>query len=581
MIEWLHPSVFLILGALLIPFFRGRMQQIYIVALPVLALLTVMLMSPGVHGVVHFLGFELIFGRVDKLSLAFAYVFSSAALIGAIYAMHVKDASQHIAAFVYAGSSLGVTFAGDLLTLFVFWELMAFASVWLIWSRRVQASIEAGYRYLLVHAVGGVVLLAGIVILFVTTGSIRFDALQGHGMASYLILIGFMLNAAVPPLHAWLTDAYPEATVTGAVFLSAFTTKTAVYALIRAYPGTEILIWLGTIMALYGVVFAVLANDIRRLLGYHIISQVGYMVAAVGMGTALAINGAVAHAFTHILYKGLLFMGAGAVIQMTGRSKLSELGGIYRYMPLTFVLYMIGGFSISAFPLFSGFVSKSMEVSAAADLHLTWIWLLLSLASAGTFLHTGLKLPYFTFLGEDCGARPTEPPRNMLVAMGIAAFLCIFIGVYPEWLYNMLPNEVEYHPYTATHVVWALQILLFTGMGFFMLLKHLGGSPKISLDTDWFYRKGAAVFMQFVYHLVVPIEDWFIQVYRYVFRGNLALGIKGLWLDKNIIDGAVNAIAAAVARCAGALRQVQTGQLQHYALAMVGSLLILGLYSLF
>ena len=581
MIDWVHPSVFLILGALFLPLFKGKAQRIYIILLPLLALLTVMLMSPGVHGVVNFLGFELIFGRADKLSLAFAYVFSSAALIGAIYALHVKDVSQHVAAFVYAGSSLGATFAGDFLTLFVFWELMAFASVWLIWSRRVKASIEAGYRYLLVHAVGGVVLLAGIIILYVTTGSIRFDALQVRDAAFYLILIGFMLNAAVPPLHAWLTDAYPEATVTGAVFLSAFTTKTAVYALIRAYSGTEVLIWLGTIMALYGVVFAVLANDIRRLLGYHIISQVGYMVAAVGMGTALAINGAVAHAFTHILYKGLLFMGAGAVIQMTGRSKLSELGGIYRYMPVTFVLYMIGGFSISAFPLFSGFVSKSMEVSAAADLHLTWIWLLLTLASAGTFLHTGLKLPYFTFLGEDCGARPTEPPRNMLVAMGIAAFLCVFIGVYPDWLYNMLPHEVDYHPYTATHVVWALQILLFTGLGFFMLVKHLGGSPMISLDLDWFYRKGAGIFMQFVYRVVVPIEDWFIQVYRSVFRGNLALGIKGLWLDKNVIDGAVNAIAAVVVRCAGALRQVQTGQLQHYALVMVGSLLILSLYSLF
>lgn len=581
MIEWLHPSVFLILGALLIPFLKGRVQQIYTVLLPVLALVTVMLMQPGVHGAVKFLGFELIFGRADKLSIAFAYVFAIAALIGAIYSMHVKDVSQHVAAFVYAGSSLGVTFAGDLLTLFVFWELMAFASVWLIWARRVKPSIEAGYRYLLVHAVGGVVLLAGIVILYVTTGSITFDKLQGHGIASYLILIGFMLNAAVPPLHAWLTDAYPEATVTGAVFLSAFTTKTAVYALIRGYPGTEILIWMGTIMALYGVVFAVLANDIRRLLGYHIISQVGYMVAAVGMGTALAINGAVAHAFTHILYKGLLFMGAGAVIQMTGRSKLSELGGIYRYMPVTFVLYMIGGFSISAFPLFSGFISKSMEVSAAADLHLTWIWLLLSLASAGTFLHTGLKLPYFTFLGDDCGARPTEPPLNMLVAMGIGAFLCIFIGVYPDWLYNMLPEVAEYHPYTATHVVWALQILLFCGLGFFMMVKHLGGSPKISLDTDWFYRKGAGIFMLFVRGVVVPIEDWFIQVYRSVFRGNLVLGVKGLWLDKNVIDGAVNAVAAMVARWAGALRQVQTGQLQHYALVMVGSLLILSLYSLF
>ena len=422
----------------------------------------------------------------------------------------------------------------------------------------------------------------GFVFEHLSVHCLTFEGMQQvNGVAFYLILIGFMLNAAVPPLHAWLTDAYPEATVTGAVFLSAFTTKTAVYALIRAYPGTELLIWMGTVMALYGVVFAMLSNDIRRLLGYHIISQVGFMVAAVGMGSALAVNGAVAHAFAHILYKGLLFMGAGAVLQMTGKSKLSDLGGLYRYMPVTFVLYMIGALSISAFPLFSGFVSKSMEISAAAEMHLPQIWLLLTLASVGTFLCLGLKIPYYTFFAKDCGARPTEPPRNMLVAMGMAAFLCIFIGVYPDWLYDKLPNVVEYHSYTPTHVIWALQILLFTAMGFFMLRKKLGGLRKITLDIDWFYRKGAGVFMQFVNHVVAPIENWFIQVYRQVFRGNLVLGAKGLWLDKNVIDGAVNAIAAGVVRGAGAMRQMQTGQLQQYALVMVGSLLILSLYSLF
>ncbi len=581
MIDWLHPSIFLILGAPFIPFFKGRMQQAYVILLPALALSTVIMMSPGTYGVIDFLGLELIFGRVDKLSLAFAWVFAIVALIGAIYALHVKDNGQHIAGFVYAGSSLGVTFAGDLVTLFVFWELMAVASVWLIWSRRVEASIAAGFRYLLVHAAGGVLLLAGIMIFYATTGSIRFEAMHQPGAAFYLILLGFMLNAAVPPLHAWLTDAYPEATVTGAVFLSAFTTKTAVYTLIRGYPGTEILIWLGAIMALYGVVYAVLANDIRRLLAYHIVSQVGYMVAGVGIGTAMALNGAVSHAFTHILYKGLLFMGAGAVIHMTGRSKLTELGGLYRWMPWTFVLYMIGGFSISAFPLFSGFVSKSMVVSAAAEEHLAWIWLLLTLASAGTFLHTGLKLPYFTFLGEDSGVRTTDPPRNMLIAMGIAAFLCIFIGVYPAWLYEMLPAPVDYQPYTATHVVWALQILLFTGLGFFMLLGMVGGEKKISLDTDWFYRKSARQFVRFVHGVVVPIESGMIQAYRHIFRGNLIVAERGLWLDKNVIDGAVNGVAASVARWAGALRKVQTGQLQHYALFMAGSLLILSLYWLF
>jgi multicomponent Na+:H+ antiporter subunit D len=307
--------------------------------------------------------------------------------------------------------------------------------------------------------------------------------------ASWLILIGFLVNAAVPPLHAWLTDAYPEATVTGAIFLSALTTKTAVYTLIRGYPGTEFLVWLGTVMALWGVVYAVLANDIRRLLAYHIISQVGYMVAGVGMGTAIALNGATAHAFTHILYKSVLFMGAGAVIAMTGKSKLTELGGIYKYMPITFVLYMVGAFSISAFPLFSGFVSKTMVVEAAAVDHRAWIWLLLSMASAGTFLHTGLKLPYFTFLGKDAGLRPKEAPWNMLLAMGIAAFFCVFIGVYPAWLYQFMPSPVDYNAYSAGHLFWELQLLLFTGLGFFLMLKHLGGEAKLSVDTDWVYRK--------------------------------------------------------------------------------------------
>jgi multicomponent Na+:H+ antiporter subunit D len=376
-----------------------------------------------------------------------------------------------------------------LITLYVFWELMMLASVWLIWRRATATAYAAGYRYLLVHAVSGALLLGGIVLHYTHTGSVSFEAMTVGDPASWLILVGFLVNAAVPPLHAWLTDAYPESTVTGAIFLSALTTKTAVYTLIRGYPGTEFLVWLGTAMALWGVVYAVLANDIRRLLAYHIISQVGYMVAGVGMGTAIALNGATAHAFTHILYKSVLFMGAGAVITMTGKSKLTELGGIYKYMPLTFVLYMIGAFSISAFPLFSGFVSKTMVVEAAAVDHRAWIWLLLSMASAGTFLHTGLKLPYFTFLGQDAGLRPKEAPWNMLVAMGIAAFFCVFIGVNPGWLYQFMPTPVEYNAYSAGHLFWELQLLLFTGLGFFLMLKQLGGEAKLSVDTDWVYRK--------------------------------------------------------------------------------------------
>lgn len=488
MFDWTHPSLVLILGALLIPFLRSHARKVYLVALPLVVLSLILSLHHGTYGAFSYQGIDFVMGRVDALSLVFAYVFGIMIVIGAIYALHLDDNVQHVAAFIYAASALGVVFAGDLVSLYVFWEAMVFSSVWLIWRRGTQVAWDAGWRYILVHAAGGVILLGGIVLYYFQTGSVSFDVIRDGGAAFYLILVGFMINAAVPPLHAWLSDAYPEATITGAIFLSAFTTKTAVYTLIRGYPGTEMLVWFGTVMALWGVVYAVLSNDIRRLLAYHIISQVGYMVAGVGLGTAIALNGAASHAFTHILYKSLLFMGAGAVIYMTGRSKLTELGGIYRWMPLTFVLYMVGAFSISAFPLFSGFVSKTMVVEAAAVDRRAVIWLLLSMASAGTFLHTGLKLPYFTFFGKDSGLRPKEAPANMLIAMTISAVLCVFIGVYPQWLYSLMPTPVEYNAYSSAHVLWELQLLLFTGLAFFILLKHVGGEAKIALDTDWFYR---------------------------------------------------------------------------------------------
>jgi multicomponent Na+:H+ antiporter subunit D len=489
MTEFVHPSLVLIAGSLLLAFLKGRALQAWQIALPALVLLLILGLEPGLYGRTALGALELVPGRVDKLSLVFAYVFGIILVVGNIYALHVEDRVQHAAAMVYAAGALGVVLAGDLVSLYVFWELMVISSVWLIWQRRSHASWRAGMRYVLVHAFGGMLLLVGLVAHYQATGSIAFDALETRNWSFYLILVAFLINAAVPPLHAWLTDAYPEATVTGAVFLSALTTKTAVYTLIRGFPGTEILVWLGVIMALYGVVYAVLANDIRRLLAYHIISQVGYMVAGVGMGTALALSGTSAHAFTHILYKALLLMGAGAVLHMTGRSKLTELGGLYRWMPVTFLLYMVGALSISAFPLFSGFVSKTMIVEAAAVDYRGWVFLLLTMASAGTFLHTGLKLPYFTFMGQDSGLRPREAPRNMLVAMAIAALLCFLIGVFPQALYALLPHEVDYDAYTPGHLLKEMQLLLFTGLGFFLLLKHVGGEAKISLDTDWFYRR--------------------------------------------------------------------------------------------
>ena len=412
MTDFVHPALLFILGALPIPFLKGSIRKTYLLLIPALAILAVLTMQPGSYGAARFIGQEILIAKVDKLSIVFATVFTIMALIGTVYALHLTRAGQHVAAFVYVGSALGVVFAGDYLTLYLFWEGMAFASAYLVFAQRGEPAIRAGFRYLMVHITGGVVLLGGIILHGLATGSLLFGPIEGElGVAAYLILAGFMLNAAVPPLNAWLTDAYPEATVTGAVFMSAFTTKTAVYVLARAFPGTELLVWLGTAMALYGVIYAVLENDCRRLLAYHIVSQVGYMVAGVGIGTEMAVNGAVSHAFAHILYKALLFMGAGAVIYVTGRRKLTELGGLYRTMPLTVALYMVGAFAISAFPFFSGFVTKSMVVAAAGQDHRALVVLALTMASSGTFLHTGLKLPVLHVLrqGPEAGGAGAAP----------------------------------------------------------------------------------------------------------------------------------------------------------------------------
>ncbi len=500
MIEWLHPGLIFILGALLIPVLKGNWKKIYLLLLPIAALIDLLYMSEGVFWSIPLLEYELVFGRVDQLSLVFGYIFVIVAFCATLYALHVKEDGQHISAFLYVGSALGIVFAGDLFTLYLFWEVMAFSSLFLIWYRKTKASSEAGFRYIMVHIFGGICLLAGIILHMQNTGSIAFNPFSwgtGWGyLSSYFIFVGFIINAAVPPLHAWLSDAYPEATVTGAVFLTAFTTKSAIYVLIRGFPGVELLIWLGAIMAVYGVIFAVLENDIRRLLAYSIIGQGGYMVAGVGIGIGMAINGSTAHALSCILYTALLFMGAGAVLEMTGRSKFTELGGMYKYMPLTFGLYMIGAFSISGFPLFSGFVSKTMVVEAAA--HLPIVWLLLEGAAIGTFLVTCLKLPYLTWFGRKKSVvEAREPPKNMLAAMGVTAFLCVFIGVYPQALYKMLPYAVDYAPYTASHVIGMSQLLLFTFLAFWMLKGMLRGERTITLDTDWFYRIAGKKFIWF------------------------------------------------------------------------------------
>jgi multicomponent Na+:H+ antiporter subunit D len=486
------PGLILILGAVAVPFLRGVWRSAYMLALPLVGLALVFALEPGHYWQVPFLGHELTLVRVDRLTNVFGIIFFAAAALSVLYALQDKDTVQQVAALVYSGSAIGAVYAGDLITLFVFWEITAISSVFLIWARRTERAYRAGMRYI------------------AETGSVAFDELGLGSLGTTLIFLAFGIKCAFPFLHNWLQDAYPEATVCGTVWLSAFTTKLAVYALARGYPGTEILIWIGAAMAVFPIFFAVIENDLRRVLAYSLNNQLGFMVVGIGVGTELALNGAVAHAFAHILYKALLFMSMGAVLMRVGTIKGSELGGLYKSMPWTAGFCIVGAASISSFPLFSGFVAKSLILAATAEQGYLVPWLLLLFASAGVFHHAGIKIPYFAFFAHDSGIRVREAPWNMLAAMAIIAFLCIGIGVWPEPLYAILPYPVVFAPYTLEHVVTQTQLLMFSALAFTWLMRTGLYPPElrsVNLDFDVTYRKGLPALVRAFVGTFGPIDQ--------------------------------------------------------------------------
>jgi multicomponent Na+:H+ antiporter subunit D len=520
------PGMILVIGALLIPFLKGKAQKAYAVVLPFLSVYQMSTLPEGLVLTWQMFDYTLEPVRVDKLSLVWGWVFHIAALISVIYQLHVKDKVQDVAGIMYAGGAIAAAFAGDLVTLFIFWELTAITSVFLIYARRTNRAATVGTRYMVIQVGSGVILLFGMLLWVHAGNSLAFghsfdiDNWQQIGMfidpetrspvnaGAWLMLIAFGIKAAFPFLHNWLQDSYPEATVTGTVFLSAFTTKLAIYALARGFAGTEILVPIGVVMTLFPIFFAVIENDLRKVLAYSLNNQLGYMVVGIGIGTQLALNGTAAHAFAHIIYKGLLFMSMGAVLYRTGTIKASELGGLYKSMPLTCVFCIIGSLSIAGFPLFSGFISKSMTLTAAFGMGETWIFIGLLIASAGVVDHSGIKIPFFAFFAHDSGKRVEEAPTNMLIAMGIAAFICIFLGVYPQPLYEILPFTYsdlegnvfvpgksateEWHNFTAGHVMTSLQLLLFAALAFTILWRTKLYPPELrstNLDFDVVYRK--------------------------------------------------------------------------------------------
>ena len=492
MMSEFNPGLIMIMGGLLVPFFSGMVRKCLLLILPVIGLAVTIGLEPSASASLVLFDYKLEYLRVDRLALVWGYIFHIAAFLGALYAIHEDDVLQGTMAQIYMGSAVAAVFAGDLITLFIFWEITAIASVFLIWASGTERSFRAGMRYLIIQVGSGVLLLAGAIILYSETGTIAFNHIGLESLGGKLIFLAFGIKCAFPLLHNWLQDSYPEATVTGTVILSAFTTKLAVYCLARGYAGTEILIYIGAAMTAFPVFFAVIENNLRKVLSYSLNNQLGFMVCGVGIGSELALNGTASHAFAHILYKALLFMSMGAVLFRTGTVKASELGGLYKSMPWTAGFCIIGALSISAFPLFSGFVTKSMILTAAAEEHRWIVWSVLLIASAGVMEHSGIKIPYFAFFAHDSGKRVKEAPLNMLLAMGLTAVLCIAIGIYPSALYSILPYEVSYSPYTFGHVITSLQLLVFAALAFLFLIwtgLYPAETPSTNLDFDWVYRR--------------------------------------------------------------------------------------------
>ncbi len=491
-----HPALCFFLAAAVLPLCPRGLRALVLLGAPLLGLWQLTQLGNDYQAQVTLMDYALQPIRIDRLNYVFALIFHLAAFGAALYSLHLRDRVQDVAALMYMGAVIAASLAGDLFSLFVCWEISAVSSVFLIWSRRSARSYGAGFRYLIMHIGSGVTLAGAAIAYHYDTGSLAFTQMDIRSTAGQLLLLAIGIKAAFPLLHNWLQDAYSEATATGTVILSAFTTKLAVYALARSFAGLDGLIWIGCAMIIFPSIYALLENDLRKVLAYSLNNQLGFMVVAVGIGTELALNGMAAHAFVHIIYKSLLFMCLGAVLHRVGSTRASELGGLYRSMPLTTVLCLLGGLSAAALPLTGGFISKSLIAAAVSEQHLPWVYLVLLFGSVAVLDHAAIKTPLFGFFGQArspaAAHNQQEAPGNMLLAMALCAVALLVIGCYPQALYPLLPFAQDYQPYHAASVLNQLQLSLFAALGFALFYRQ-GWYPRfrrqLLLDSDWFYRK--------------------------------------------------------------------------------------------
>ncbi len=410
---------------------------------------------------------------VDQLNLFFAILVSLAVLLSGVFSFKFMSREDTLEKYytlflMLSGGVMGLVLSGDLFNMYVMVEILTFAAVALTAFRnKLKSSLEAAFKYLVIGGIGSSCIIIGTIILYSQFHTLNLAQLSVliHGnmqpatiLSFAMLLTGFSVKSFVVPFHPVEADANTAAPSSISVIISCALTKAGIYGIIRIVyflfrsmnlaPLQFILVLIGTLSMFVGVTMALAQKDFKRLLAFHSISQVGYVLTAVGLATALGVTGGLYHAINHTLFKGLLFLCAGAVYYATGTTNLDKLGGLAKRMPHTAVLFLIGAFSISGLPPFNGFVSKWLIYQAAYEkaveagnigyAFVTIIALVVSVMTLASFIKVSQSV-FFGQLPEEF-KDVKETPVAMRIPMGIMAALCIAAGLLPQYMMKYLVN---------------------------------------------------------------------------------------------------------------------------------------------
>ncbi len=427
--------------------------------------------------------------EIDALGLFFGLLIAFTFLMSFIYSLRYMDRDHHLGHYytlflMLSGSVLGLALTGDIFNLFIMVEIMTFSAVALTAFRNRQTgALEAAFKYLVVGSVGSSLTLTGVALLYAqchTLNMAQLSSILANGLTPTTVLAfaflftGFGVKSFIVPFHAPAADAYTTAPTSISMVFSGMVNKAGVYAMIRLVyvifraidmSSVQILMaCFGTVTMFVGVTMALAQHDFKRLLAFHSISQIGYVITAAALGTTVGLSGALFHAMNHTLFKGLLFLCAGAVLYAAGTTNLDKLGGLSKRMPQTTFCFLVGAFSISGLPPFNGFASKWMVYQSvyakAVETHnfayafMTIVAVVVSVMTLASFI----KVTQAVFFGQLPAslAKVQEVPFAMRLPMWIMSILCILSGVFYNFVDKYLLAPAVNAAYNVTNYIDAM-----------------------------------------------------------------------------------------------------------------------------